>query len=139
MLVSEIMNKKIITVKPDDIIVDACYKYSNNKIGCLIVTEKESCIGIITERDIIQKIICPGKDPKETKVSEIMSSNVITIQSLETLEKALELMKEYKIKKLPVVSNEVLVGIITLSDIAHARPELTKRFMDSWVKPRWDE
>jgi CBS domain-containing protein len=139
MLVNEVMTKKIITINPDDTVFNACQKYHTNHIGCLIVSEKESCVGIVTERDIIKKMICDYKDSKKTKVSEIMSADVITIQSLETLEKALKLMKKYKIKKLPVVSNNILVGIITLSDIAHARPELTKRFIDSWVRPRWDD
>jgi len=138
MLIDEVMTKEIITIAPDDTVVNACRKYGENGVGCLIVTDKEICVGIITERDIIKKMICSYKDPRITKVSEIMSPDVKTIQSLETLEKALEMMKKNKIKKLPVISNNVLVGIVTLTDIAHARPDLTKRFIDSWVKPRWD-
>ena len=139
MLVDEVMTKKIITTAPDDTVFDACQKYHTYHIGCLIVAEKRSCVGIATEHDIIKKMICEYKDPKETKVSDIMSTDVKTIQSLQTLEQALILMKKHKIKKLPVTSNNTLVGIITLSDIAHARPELTKRFIDSWVRPRWDD
>ena len=139
MLVNEVMARKIVTSTPEETVFDACQKYHTHHIGCLIVTEKESCVGIVTERDIIKKMICEYKDPKKTKISEIMSSDVKTIQSLETLEKALKMMKKYKIKKLPVVSKNALIGIITLSDIAHARPELTKRFIDSWVRPRWDD
>jgi CBS domain-containing protein len=139
MLVDEIMTKEIITIAPDETVVNACRKYCENSVGCLIVIDKGSCVGIITERDIIKKTICEYKDPGKTQVNEIMSSDVKTIQSLETLEKALEMMKKYKIKKLPVISNDALVGIITLTDIAHARPDLTKRFIDSWVKPRWDD
>jgi len=139
MLVNEVMTKIIITIHPDDTVFKACQKYHTHHIGCLIVAKKGSCVGIVTEHDIIKKMICEYKDPKKTKINEIMSSDVKTIQSLETLEKALILMKKYKIKKLPVTSNNTLVGIITLSDIAHARPELTKRFIDSWVRPRWDD
>jgi predicted transcriptional regulator len=67
-----------------------------------------------------------------------MSSDIRVIQSLETLEKALEIMNKYKIKKLPVISDNDVVGIITITDIAHARSELTERFMESWVKPQWN-
>jgi len=83
--------------------------------------------------------MCLHKDSEKTKVNEIMSSDIKTIQSLETLEKALEIMNKYKIKKLPVISDNDVVGIITITDIANARPELTKRFMESWIKPRWND
>jgi CBS domain-containing protein len=48
-------------------------------------------------------------------------------------------MKKFKIKKLPVMSEKALVGVITITDIANARPEITRRFIDSWVKPRWED
>jgi len=83
--------------------------------------------------------MCLHKDPEKTKVNEIMSSDIRTIQSLETIEKALEIMNKYKIKKLPVISDNDAVGIITITDIAYARPEFTKRFMESWVKPQWND
>lgn len=139
MLVKEIMTKKVVTINPYDTVFDACLKYRDNKVGCLPVTDKESCVGIVTERDLIERTICLHKDPEKTKISEIISSDIKTIQPLETLEKALEIMNKYKIKKLPVISNNALVGIITITDIAYTKPEITKRFIDSWVKPRWND
>jgi len=139
MLVKEIMTKKVVTVNSNDIVFDACLKYRDNKVGCLVVTDNESCVGIVTERDLIERTICLHKDPEKTKLNEIMSSDIKTIQPLETLEKALEIMNKYKIKKLPVISDNDVVGIITITDIAYARPELTERFMESWVKPRWND
>jgi len=139
MLAKEIMTKKLITINPNNTVFDACLKYRDNKVGCLLVTDNESCIGIVTERDLIERTMCFHKDIDKTKVSEIMSSDIITIQSLETLEKAIGIMNKFKIKKLPVISDKTVVGIITITDIARARPELTKRFMDSWVKPQWDD
>jgi CBS domain-containing protein len=133
MLVKEIMTKKVVTINPYDTVFDACLKYRDNKVGCLVVTDNESCVGIVTERDLIERTICLHKDPEKTKVNEIMSSDIRVIQSLETLEKALEIMNKYKIKKLPVFSDNDVVGIITITDIAHAKPELTERFMESWV------
>jgi CBS domain-containing protein len=139
MLVKEIMTKKVITVNSNETVFDACLKYRDNKVGCLIVNDKESYVGIVTERDLIERTICLHKDPYKTKVSEIMSSDIKTIHPLQTLEKALEIMNMYKIKKLPVISDNFLVGIITISDIANARPEITRRFMESWVKPQWKD
>jgi CBS domain-containing protein len=139
MLIKEIMTRNVVTINPNETVFDACLKYRDNKVGCLVVTDKESCIGIVTERDLIERTMCLHKDPDKTKISDIISSNVKTIQSLDTLENALEVMKKFKIKKLPVMSDESLVGVITITDIANARPELTKRFIDSWVKPRWED
>jgi len=66
-----------------------------------------------------------------------MSSDVKSIHPLDKIEKAIEEMKKNKIKKLPVISNNCIVGIITLTDIGSSKPELTERFMESWIKPRW--
>ena len=137
MLVCEIMNKRIISIDSNQTILDAYKKYRDNKVGSLIVTDSDKCIGIVTERDLIEKAI--DKDLKTTLIKEIMTTNVITISPLHQLETALKIMKKNRVKKLPVVSNESLKGIITVTDIAYARPELTKRFIESWIKPRWDD
>jgi len=139
MLIKEIMTRNVVTINPNESVFDACVKYRDNKVGCLVVTDKDSCIGIVTERDLIERTMCLHKDPDKTKISDIISSDIKTIQSLDTLENALDLMKKFKIKKLPVMSDKSLVGVITITDIANARPELTKRFIDSWVKPRWED
>jgi len=133
------MKKNVITINANDSVFDACNKYRDFKVGCLVVTEGESCIGIVTERDLIERTICDGRDPKTTKVNEIMTTDIRTVHALDTLEKALEIMEEFNIKKLPVVVNEGIVGIITVTDISKARPDLSKRFMESWVKPSWKD
>ena len=138
MLIEEIMSKNVVIINSDDSVYAACLKYKDSKVGCLIVMDKGSCVGIVTERDVIDRSICGQKDPIKTKVKEIMSSELIMIHPLEKYEKALELMKKHSIKKIPVVCEDRLVGIITLSDIAHARSDLSERFINSWVKPVWE-
>lgn len=137
MLVKEIMTKNVITIDKNKTILDACNKYRDFKVGCLIVKDNEECVGILTERDIIERTICQNIDPKSTLVSEIMSSDIKTIHALATIETTIECMKKYDIKKLPVVTKEGIVGIITVTDISRARPDLSKRFIESWVKPVW--
>jgi len=140
MLVKEIMSKNVITIRQDETILHACDIYKKYKVGCLIVTDADKKhVGIITERDIIERTICDQKDPATTPVSAIMTSNPKTVHSLDNLDKALEIMKTYDIKKLPVLYNGVIAGIITVTDISRARPELSKRFMDTWVKPSWKD
>ena len=137
MLVKEIMTKKVVTIESNATVFDACIKYRDKKIGCLVVVDKGYCIGIVTERDLIERTICLRKDPEKTLVSAIMSSDIKTTYALDNIEKAIEIMEKYKIKKLPVISNDKIVGIITATDISRARPDISKRFMDSWVKPKW--
>lgn len=120
-------------------IIDACNKYKDYKVGCLVVIDKGRCAGIVTERDLIERTICVRRSPEKTKVGDIMSSNIKTVHALETLEKAIEIMKKNNIKKLPVILNDEIIGIITVTDISKARPEMSKRFVDSWVKPRWQD
>ena len=129
MFVKEIMSDKIITVDANETILDACNKYSNHKVGCLIVTENGQLEGIVTERDVIERTICMDRNPKTTKIKEIMSTDIKTIHPLDKIEKALEVIKKYKIKSLPVVSNNNLVGIITITDIAYSRPGI-KKFLE---------
>ncbi len=104
-----------------------------------ITDRPETCIGIVTERNIIERTICSRIDPCETKIGDIMSTDLITVHALDKIETAIEFMKFFEIKKLPVLVNEEIVGIITASDIAKARPDLSDRFVDTWVKARWED
>ena len=139
MLVNEVMAKNVVTIDRKKSVFDACNMYKDYKIGCLIVTDEGKCVGIVTERDLIERTICLRRDPENTKVGEIMTSNLKTVHALDKIEKAIEIIEENKIKKLPVVKKEGVVGIITVTDISRARPDLSKRFINSWVKPRWKD
>jgi CBS domain-containing protein len=137
MLVKEIMTKDVITIDADASVFDACTKYKEKKVGSLVVIKDEFCVGIVTERDLIERTICQYRNPEKTKVHEIMSKNIKVVYALDTVDKALDMMKQYKIKKLPVISSEKVVGIITITDIAEARPDLSRRFIESWMKAQW--
>ena len=137
MLVKEIMTKNVVTIEANASVFDACMMYKEKKVGCLVVVDDETCVGVVTERDLIERSICQRRDPEKTKVREIMSQNIKVVYALDTAEKALETMKQYKIKKLPVISSEKVVGIVTITDIAEARPDISKRFMETWMKTQW--
>jgi predicted transcriptional regulator len=126
--VRDVMTEKIISIDCNETIREACELYRNNKIGCLIVTDKGDIVGLVTERDMIERTICMDRDPNRAKIEEIMSTNIKTIDKNERLEKAIGMLKEYKIKKLPVTSNDKLVGIITSTDIAYSRPSMKELF-----------
>ncbi len=137
MLIKEIMTKPVITIPPHTTVQDACMIYKNKKVGCLLIEENRTCLGLVTERDIIERTICLRKNPEKTQVADIMTTDLHCVSPLQTLEKALEKMNKYQIKKLPVIINNELIGIVTVTDISRAKPELTERFIDSWIQPRW--
>jgi len=138
MQVKEIMTKEVFKIDSENSVLDACKKFSENKVGSLVVMSNEIVVGIITERDIIENMILIKGDPKKTKVREIMSSQLKTIHAMDSLEKAASIMREYKIKKLPVILNNEIVGIITETDLSQtidafsaAIDELTELYYDS--------
>ncbi len=122
MLVKEIMNKAI-AVDHDISIKEASGIMSKSKIGSLIILKDSSVIGIITEKDLAENVGNSGK-----KISAIMSKNVIKVSPYDDLDIAAELMSKNKIKRLPVLDNGKLVGIITASDLIAHIDELEEDF-----------
>ena len=122
MLVSEIMSKNVVSVDSEESVLEACKIYKDRGVGCLVIMKEGLVLGILTERDIIERVIIEEKNPDETKVEEIMSKNIKTVHATTSVEKAVEIMKEYKIKKLPVILNNEIFGIVTITDIANAIP-----------------
>jgi CBS domain-containing protein len=135
MLVKDVMTKDVITIDSNQTILDAYKLYRDNKVGSIIVTDSEKCIGIVTERDLIEKAI--DKDVKTTLVRDIMTSNIRTISPSENLDTASEIMEKFNIKKLPVLNENNIKGIITINDIVHTKPEMTKKYIENWIKSRW--
>jgi CBS domain-containing protein len=117
MLVEEVMTRNIIDIDSKKSVFDACKQLSKNKVGILVIMNEDIPVGIITETDVIEKVIMQNRNSKKTKVTEIMTSNIKTIHALAPLEKAAKIMKENKIKKLPVILNNEIVGIITETDM----------------------
>jgi len=118
MLVKEAMNKHVKTIRPTNTVREASEVMNENHIGSLVVVSGTGgVVGIITETDVLRSVAA-GQNPTETKVQDIMSTKLITIEPYRTLEDAAEIMTKNNIKKLPVVEdNGRLVGIITTSDL----------------------
>ncbi|MFH0956600.1 MAG: CBS domain-containing protein, partial [Candidatus Aenigmatarchaeota archaeon] len=125
-LVKDEMNKNVKTVGPEESVRDAAEKMSKYWMGSVVVTENDGIVGIVTERDIMKKVIVTGKDPRKTKIREVMTAEVITIEEGRSLSEAVGIMKAHDIKKLPVLRNGKLVGIITTTDIITAMDENIK-------------
>jgi len=136
MLISEIMSKDVVKVDNTKTVFDICNIYKKRGVGSLVVIKDDMVVGIVTERDIIERVIIKLKDPKKTKVEEIMSRNIKTIHASAKVEKAVEIMKEYKIKKLPVILNNDILGIVTITDIANILPNYSKLLEDEIQKSK---
>ena len=114
--VNQVMSKDVLTLDKSTSLQEAAEQMKKLSVGCVIVTEDDNPIGIITERDFVTKIAAEGR-PLFTEIKEVISSPLITIDSEETIWEASELMKEKLIHKLPVKESGKIVGIITTSDI----------------------
>jgi signal-transduction protein with cAMP-binding, CBS, and nucleotidyltransferase domain len=114
--VKDVMSKNMLTMDKSISLQEAAQKMSELGIGCVIVTDKNKPVGIVTERDFVTRVASEGR-PLFTEIIEVMSSPLITISPEETIWEASEMMKEKSIHKLPVKENEQIVGIITTTDI----------------------
>lgn len=118
MLVEEVMSRDIVSIDCNKTVLEACKVYSKNKVGSLVVMDKKIIVGIVTERDTVERVILQNRNPKKTKVKDIMSPIIITVHALAPLERAAQIMKENNIKKLPVILNNEIVGIVTETDLS---------------------
>ena len=105
-------------------------------ISAIIVTSKGKVKGIVTERDVLKRIVAEDKNARNTKLKEIMSSPLITIEPTTNLEEAARLMFEKKIKNLPVTHENRLVGLINLQDICLLQPEILKLLRETMETPK---
>lgn len=118
MNVEELMIKNVVKVNPDTLVEEAVRIMNANEIGCLIISENGKPVGIITERDLLKRVLEQGRSPRTIKVAEIMSKPVIYGDSQMELEDAARIMFRKKVKKLPITRDGELVGLITLTDLA---------------------
>ena len=140
-LVKQYMRKQVATVAGEVSIVESASLMQKSGTGFLIVLEKGSLVGIVTEHDFVYKAIAADLDPKKVKVAEIMSSPLVTVDPDEDLLKASEIMQKHNIRKLPVVRGGIIYGILTARDISeHCIDYVNKSVKDvmRWAAPLGD-
>ena len=116
--VKEILNDRpVITVRDDDNVQTAAEKMTDHKIGALPVLQGERLVGIVTERDIIGKIVAPGKDISSAKVRDVMTRNLVFAYADDTVDSCSIKMTHANIRHLPVVEQEHLIGILSIRDL----------------------
>jgi len=127
MQANEIMNTDVKTVEPKSTVQDAARKMEEFGIGSLLAVKGGKLVGIVTERDLLNKVVAKAMDSSKLKVSDIMEREVIMIGPETDVEDACEIMVEKKVKKLPVIKDDGLIGIVTATDIVSAQPKLMEQ------------
>jgi CBS domain-containing protein len=124
--IRDLMTVKPRTVKTGDSIVDAAKLMRGEDAGIAPIVDGERLVGVLTDRDIAVRVVAEGKDPSKTKVEEIASRSLVTLEPEQDLDDALRLMAKHQVRRLPVVESGKLVGIVAQADVArHADAERT--------------
>jgi CBS domain-containing protein len=120
--IHEILHNKggtVWSVSPDTMVYDAIEIMSDKNIGALLVIEHGKLVGIISERDYTRKIALKGKSSKQTRVKEILSGSVIRVSPAHTIEDCMRLMTDHRVRHLPVLDGEKIIGIISIGDLVN--------------------
>lgn len=132
--VKDLMTKDVITINASQTVFDTAVIMTEKKVGCLIIMDETVPVGIITERDIVRRFVYQHLlSSGEIKVSEIMSKPLITINPDSSLRDAARLMLKNAIRRLPVVKENKLVGILTASDFGKhlSKKTITEEIIDA--------
>src|SRR6188472_4525906 len=101
-----------------DSVADAAKAMSREDVGPIPVVDGERLVGLLTDRDIVVRVVAEGRDPHSTTVGDVASSDLATVSPDEDLDRALQLLAERQVRRLPVVEGDRLVGIVAQADIA---------------------
>ena len=107
----------VFTIGPDATVYEALQQLAAHDVGALVVTEEGEVVGLVSERDCARKLVLLGRLAKATPVREIMSKEVICVDSKQTMDGCMALMTEKRVRHLPVLENEQLSGIISIGDV----------------------
>lgn len=135
MKIKSLMNKNVQTIEPSRTVRQAAQKMTEYGIGSLVVVKDKKLAGIITERDILVKVVAKGRYVSE-KVATVMTKNVIYVDPDIDVEEAIKIMTENRIKKLPVVSGAVLLGIVSVIDLLKAEPKMLEKLAAVFMTPK---
>ncbi len=122
--VEDIMVEDVITVEADSTVMRAVKLMNKHEIGCLIVTKSEKPIGIVTERDLLKRVLATSREPEKIRIWEIMSAPLMFVDPNMDIEDTVRFMLKMKIKKLPIVKRGRLLGLVTLTDLVRFQPEV---------------
>lgn len=118
--------KEVYSVLPTNTVFEALTVMSEKNIGAILVIEDNALKGILSERDYARKIVLKAKSSKKAEVHEIMEVEVETVKLSDNLDYCMELMSKKRVRHLPVLENNIVIGIISISDVVKAIIEIQK-------------
>lgn len=118
MQIKDVMTKSVASLNPDDTVEHAAQLMKEHDVGSIPVCKGEEVIGIVTDRDITLRCVAQGENTKKQSIREVMTSNPVTTAPTTDIHDAARIMSERQIRRLPVVENGNLVGIVALGDLA---------------------
>lgn len=129
-IIGSLMKTEMITVKPDDLVADAARLMSQNHVGAVLVVEGDAMKGIVSERDVVTRVVAEGRDPSATTVSEIATAVVVDVDVGTRIRKCAELQFAMGVRHLPVTENGKPVGILSSRDFLAYVVEGLERVID---------
>jgi CBS domain-containing protein len=117
--VLEQKGRQVIVTSPAQSVLDAARIMREKKVGALVVLEEGKPVGIFTERDVLNRVVAGNGDPAKTKVSEVMTSDVVVVCPSTTVEQAMVIVTEKRVRHLPVMEGDELLGVVSSGDLTH--------------------
>jgi CBS domain-containing protein len=111
---------EILSVSPETSVFEALKVMAEKNVGALLVVETERLVGVFSERDYARKVILKGKASREVPVRDIMTSHVLYVRPEQTIEDCMALMTDKRVRHLPVLAEERLVGVVSIGDVVKA-------------------
>lgn len=121
-LVKDILNEKgneVYTIEPEATVYEALKKMAGKNIGALLVVKNEKVVGVFSERDYARKIILKGKSSKDSTVGELLSERIFYVKPITTTTECMQIMTDHRVRHLPVLDDDKLVGILSIGDIVN--------------------
>jgi CBS domain-containing protein len=119
--VSELMHRNVVKLESSATVLDAARHMRDSSIGDVLVTEKGKLRGIVTDRDLVVRCLATEGDPKNTRVGEVCSEDLVTLSPHDDFQDAVQLMNDHAVRRLPVVEGDEVVGILSLGDLSVAQ------------------
>lgn len=116
---SLVCGRRLTYVTPETSVYDGAMKMVDAKIGALLVLSGGKLVGIVTERDVLNRVVARGKDPSSTRISDIMTSEVAVCSGDKTYEECLAQMTKVGCRHMPIVEGDQLLGVLSIRDLLH--------------------
>jgi CBS domain-containing protein len=128
--IESLMKKHVVTATAEESVADVVGRMSESSVGAVVVVDGESPVGIFSERDLVQRVVAEGKDPRSTEIGSVATRDVVTVDSGQSLRGCAEALKKHDVRHLPVVEGRRVVGIVSARDFFRAVTGELERFIE---------